>query len=148
MPPNIEQVNDFIENESLNIISIKESNEFTILLYQNETSYGHFVLYVNQNNQLISSNLKATGTMEKKVLLGGVATGETPFVTIIINDNFMLQKANKIKVTFEDGTEALESINGRGIIVLYHNKENKEPVSYNEIIIYDKNLSVLYEHIE
>lgn len=145
LPPSIEQINDFIVDESINVIAIKEASNFTVLLYQNETSYGHYVLYVDQNDQLVSSNLNATGTMEKNVLLGGIATGSTPFVTIIINDDFLLQKANKIRVTFEDDTDFLESINDKGIIVLYHNQENKESVSYKEIIIYDENLSILYE---
>lgn len=36
--------------------------------------------------------------------LGGVASGKTPFVTIIINDEKMLQNAKEIEITFKDGT--------------------------------------------
>jgi hypothetical protein len=36
-------------------------------------------------------------------------------------------------------------ISGKGTIVLHHNEENKEPISYTKFVIYDKDMKELYE---
>lgn len=36
-------------------------------------------------------------------------------------------------------------ISGKGTIVLHHNEENMEPISYAKLVIYDKDMKVLYE---
>ncbi|RXI47286.1 hypothetical protein DP145_03510 [Clostridium tetani] len=145
--PTTSQVNEFISKNSLNVLSIKETSDFTIVLYQNDNSYGHYVLYKDQKNQLYSPGVKVDGNpKESKVSLGGVASGNTPFVTIIINDKDILQKAKEVKITFTDGTVVSEEILGEGTIVLNHNEINKEPLSYTELIIYDKDMIKLYEN--
>jgi hypothetical protein len=35
--------------------------------------------------------------------MGGVASGKAPFVTIIINDKVILQKAKEIEITLNNG---------------------------------------------
>lgn len=144
--PTMSQVNEFISKNSINALSIKETSDFTIILYESELEFGHYVLYIGQNNKLSSSYVRATGHSKSSLVsLGGVASGKTPFVTVIINDEAMLQKAKEIEITFLDGTVVREPISCKGTIVLHHNEENKEPASYLKLIIYDKDMSKLYE---
>lgn len=145
-PPTISEVNEFVSKNSINALSIKETNEFTIVLFENVQEYGHYILYKNQKNKLYSGCVKAgRDSKENTVSLGGVASGKIPFVTVIINDEDMLQKAKKIEITFKDGTVVNEMISGKGTIVLHHNEINKEPMSYIKLIIYDKDMTKLYE---
>lgn len=55
--PTITQVNEFISKNSINTLDIKETNDFTIVLYQNENNYGHYVLYQDQKNNYIMEAL-------------------------------------------------------------------------------------------
>ncbi|WP_055668594.1 hypothetical protein [Desnuesiella massiliensis] len=89
--------------------------------------------------------MKISNPAEHPVSLGGVASGKIPFVTVIINDEEMLQKAKEVEITFEDGAIIKERISGKGTIVLYENKLNNEPMSYRKLIIYGKDMTKLYE---
>lgn len=144
--PSTSQVNEFISKNSVNALSIKEANDFTIVLFENGQEQGHYVLYKNQNNELISSSVKGVGNLrENPVSVGGVASGKTPFVTVIFNDEDMLLNAKEIEITFKDGNVVKEMISGKGTIVLHANEANKEPVTYTKLVIYDKAMKKLYE---
>jgi hypothetical protein len=141
------QVNEFISKNSINALSIKETSDFTIVLFQNGQEYGHYILYKDQNNELYSPWVKGIGSpKESPVFLGGVASGKIPFVTVIINDADILHKAKEIEVTFADGGVAKEVFTGKGTIITYNNNKNEKAVSYTKLIIYGKDMKKLYEH--
>jgi hypothetical protein len=144
--PTKAQVNEFISKNPINALSIKETDDFTIVLFENETGHGHYVLYKDQNGKLYDTWVKAIGNpKESPVFLGGVASGKVPFVTVIINDGDMLKRAKEIEITFADGKIAREVVSGKGTIVLHNNEKNEEPMFYNKLIIYDKDMKKLYE---
>jgi hypothetical protein len=80
------------------------------------------------------------------VLSGGVASGKIPFVTVIINDADILEKAKEIEVIFADGGVVKEEVTGKGTIITYKNEKNEKPISYTKFVIYDKERKKLYEH--
>jgi hypothetical protein len=144
--PTQEQVNNFISKNTINSLTIKETSDFSIVLFENKAVYGHYVLYQDQNNKLYDTWVKGYGnSKENSVSLGGVASGKIPFVTVIINDDDMLKKAKEIKITFADGGVVSEEISGKGIIVLYKNEKNDKPITYIKLVIYDKDKNILYE---
>jgi hypothetical protein len=115
-------------------------------LFENKAVYGHYVLYQDQNNKLYSSGIKAYGNSEENpVFLGGVASGKSPFVTVIINDDEILKRAKEIEITFTDGTVVNEEISGKGTVVLCKNEKNENYRSYIKLVIFDKDKNVLYE---
>lgn len=145
--PTIKQVNEFITTNSINAVAIKDASDFTIVLFTNTASWGHYILYQDQYGKLYDSWVKANGIIQDNpVSLGGVASGKSPFVTIIINDEEILKNATETEVTFKDGTIINEDIVGKGTVVLINNDNNKKPVTYSKLIIYDKDKKILYEH--
>ncbi len=145
--PTIEQVKEFIAANSINAVAMKDAPDFTIVLFSNKTSWGHYILYQDQYGKLYNSWVKANGSIQDNpVSLGGVASGKTPFVTIIINDEEILKNASETEVTFRDGTIINEEIDGKGTVVLKNNENIEKPVTYRKLIIYDKNKQILYEH--
>jgi hypothetical protein len=144
--PTQEQVNGFISKNRINALTVKETDDFCIVLFENNAKYGHYVLYQDQNNKLFDVCVKANNnSLEYLVSLGGVASGKIPFVTVIINNEDMLKKAKEIEVTFADGGVVCEGIDGKGIIVLYKNEKNVKPMTYIKLVIYDKDKNILYE---
>lgn len=144
--PTKSQVSEFISKNSINAISIKETSDFTIVLFQNEQENGHYILYKDQNNKLYSPWVKGIGNpKESTVILGGVASGKIPFVTVIINDADILEKAKEIEVTFEDGGLSKEEVISKGTIMTYNNEKNEKAISYTKLVIYDKEMKKLYE---
>jgi hypothetical protein len=57
----------------------------------------------------------------------------------------MLKKAKEIQITFADGGVVSEEISGKGIIILYKNEKNDKPMTYIKLIIFDKDMNILYE---
>ena len=144
--PTKSQVSEFISKNSINALSIEETSDFTIVLFQNGQENGHYILYKDQNNELYTPWVKGIGNpKESPVLLGGVASGKIPFVTVIINDADILEKAKEIEVTFADGGVAKEKVTGKGTIITYKNEKNEKPISYTKLVIYDKEMKKLYE---
>jgi hypothetical protein len=144
--PTKAQVDEFIFDNSINALSMKETSDFTIVVFENKAEYGHYVLYKDQNNKLYNTWVKANGnSTESPLSLGGVASGKIPFVTVIINDEDMLKKAKEIEITFADGAVVSEEVSGKGTIVLYSNDKNEEPVTYIKLVVYDKDKNKLYE---
>lgn len=145
-PPTISEVNNFIAKNSINELSTKLTKDFAIVLFGNGQERGHYVLYKDQKNEIYSQWVKSFGnSKEHPVSLGGVASGKTPFVTVIINDEEISEKAEEVEITFEDGAVVKERISGKGTIVLYESKLNNEPMSYRKLIIYGKDMTKLYE---
>lgn len=144
--PTKEQVNEFISKNSFNAVTIKETRDFSIVLFGNEAAYGHYVLYQDQNNKLHSEEVIASGyTKDRLLSLGGVASGKTPFITVIINDEEVLKKAKEVEITFDDGTVVSEEITDKGVVVLYKNEKNENPKTNIYLKIYDKDRNILYE---
>ncbi|MEG0773881.1 hypothetical protein [Clostridium sp.] len=144
--PSKSQVSEFISKNYINALSIKETSDFTIVLFENGQESGHYILYKDQNNKLYSSWVKGiSDPKESPIFLGGVASGKIPFVTVIINDADILQRAKEIDVTFSDGGVAKEIVTGKGTIITYKNEKNEKPILYSKLVIYDKEMKKLYE---
>lgn len=105
-------------------------------------------MYKDQYDKHYNSWVKAyfAGNIkETPISMGGVASGKTPFVTVIINDKVLLQKAKELEITLNNGDIVKEKINGKGTIILFQNEQNTKPISYTKVIVYDTNMEKLYE---
>lgn len=53
--PTRARVDEFISENLINALSLKEAKDFTIVLFQNEYEYGYYTLHRDQNYKLYSS---------------------------------------------------------------------------------------------
>ncbi|ABR46367.1 hypothetical protein Amet_0128 [Alkaliphilus metalliredigens QYMF] len=146
--PSLEQVNEFISDNSVNALAIKEAEDFTIVLYENENGFGHYVLHRDQNNKLYDGKVIAMrhkDYQQNTLSLGGVASGKNPFVTVIINDDNVLDKATELEILFTDGVKVKEPIDNKGIIIIHTNNESDKIINYLKVTIYDSDMNILYE---
>jgi len=142
--PTLNQVDEFITKKSLKVLSVKEADNFTIILYENGKGYGEYVVSVNQNNELIADGV-VVGGGDKAVSIGHTTTGKIPYITVVIHDEDILKKANEIEVTLKDGTVLKDNAIKKGTIILHHKETDKEQIPYEEINIYDKDMNELYK---
>ena len=66
------------------------------------------------------------------------------FITVVINDEGILQKAKEIEVMFNDGSTVRNKIDGKGTII-FCNNNNQEVKVQIKLTIYDKDMKKLYE---
>lgn len=144
--PTMSQVNDFVDQETIKVKAIKETSDFMIILFQDNNISGHYSLYQDQDGKLYNSKVEGASRGVNPVCLGGVATGREPFVTVIINDDEIYNQANYLEVTFSDGNVIKESVEKRGIVVVYPKDDNKGAIYYSSIVIYDKDNKAIYEN--
>lgn len=143
--PTKSQVNDLIIRESINVKAIKEAKDFTVILYQNEDRYGHYIISQNQEGRLSTSSLSVLSEEMGRVYLGGVASGKETFVTIIINDEQLYRQAKYLEVILDDERVFKQEIKDKGIVILYNNVDNKDAISDKRVVIYDKDDKIIYE---
>ena len=141
--PSEEDISGFVQLHKLNVVGRKNTDTFTILLFENAMYAGHYLLYRGYEDKLYNSLVQADYDKETKVFLGGVAT-QNPFVTAIINDEGLFESADKAQVVFEDGTKVKENISDRGIVFVYPGIVEK-PLNYIGFEIYDSAGNVLYK---
>lgn len=139
--PSLTQVNEFISEKSIDVLSLKETEDFTIILFK----YGYYILSNNQNNTLIADGVKTSG-YDKPVYINGANTEKTSFVTVIINNADILKKAREIELSFKDGTKVTEKIFGKGTIVTFHKSSDNKAMPYEKLTINDKDMAKLYEY--
>ena len=150
--PNKAQVDEFISDNSINALSIKETTDFTIVLFQNEYEYGYYTLHRDRNNKLYSSGATAIGKSKESPILIGSTSGETPLCVVIINNEDILKKAKEIEITYidaiKDGTtqKIKEMVSGKGTIILCPKEKNKEPKWYTKLVIYDEEMTALHTY--
>lgn len=142
--PTLSQVNEYIAKKSIYVLSIKETENFTVILFENGQKYGYYILSNDQNNELYVDGV-TTGGHQMPVFISVTNTGKTPFVTVIINNEDILRKASSIELSFKDGSKITEKILSKGTIVTYHNEKDNEQMPYEKLIIYDKDMKKLYE---
>lgn len=142
--PTQTQVNEFITKKSLKVLSVKEADNFTIILYENGNGYGEYVISVNQNDELIIDGV-AVGGSDTAVSIGHVTTGKIPYITVVIHDEDILKKSNEIEITLKDGTVLKDNAIKKGTIILHHKETDKEQIPYEKLIIYDKDMNELYK---
>jgi hypothetical protein len=144
--PTQDQLDKFILDNSINVIETKQAEEFTIILFQNDRKYGHYILQKDQNNKLYHGSMNAAlGGDYHPISTGGIATGKEPFVTVIFNDEDMQKKAKYIELTLYDGDTIKEEVVGKGVILIISNIKLDKPFSYLKLAIYDKDSNLLYE---
>jgi len=142
--PTESEVNEFITENSINALDIKEAYDFTIVLIDVGQNYGYYTLSKDQKNDFWIDKLE-TGRIEKSIFIDETPTGKTPFVNIVIYNEDILDKAKDIEITFKGGNKVTEEISGKGTIILYDNKFNEESMPYTKLVIYDKDMKILYQ---
>lgn len=147
-PLTVEQVNKYLENKKVECLSVKNINNYTVILYQKKDFTGYYILSSSKDGKLKYEN---GSTGKDKAYMTPVAIGlgggsvldqeDYDFAWIIINDNEMLKKAYSIALMLNDGTTITESINNQKGLIIENPKGMSGAIRLN---IYDKNKQSLY----
>jgi hypothetical protein len=142
--PTESEVNEFITKNSINVLDIKETYDFTIVLIDVGQNYGYYTLSKDQKNDFRIDKIE-TGRISKSIFIDEISLGKTPFVNVVIYNEDILDKAKEIEITFKDGNKVTEKISSKGTIILYNNVSNEEQMPYIKLVIYDKDRKILYQ---
>ena len=131
-PLSPKQIKDFLEQNNIDALDIREIENYTVILYQTPTEHGYWRLTSDQSCRISASSGSSDNNSDiTKVSVGrseggGVKSGQIKFITIIINDNEILEKAERIVVN-SGNQKSEELINRRkGIIISDLGEEGSE----------------------
>lgn len=145
-PLNNKQLGEFIKSHQLNVTAIEEvGNQFTVIMFENADQMGFHTAFV-QNGEISSGGqFTSNNTDTSPVSTGGVVTG-IPFFTISINDEQLKNKADQVKVIWEDGHESIEPIDNRAALVIpYDNKSSNISKQVSKVYLLDESGGIIFE---
>ena len=151
-PLTLEQVNNFVKEKGITPIAIKNIKNYTVILHETNSIAGYYGLTSNQNGN-IQSESSGSGRNNANITpvsigLGGGSVNIDgtysfySFVWLIINDNWILDKASWATLILDDNTAIWESINGSKGIIIPNTMGNSRTTN---LIIFDKNREVLFK---
>ncbi|ALC88904.1 hypothetical protein AM500_03130 [Bacillus sp. FJAT-18017] len=112
------QLDEFIKSKQLNVQATEEiAKRFTVIMYENEATMGFYTAYV-RDGKIESGNTTFKNNAESNLVsVGGVTTGN-PFAIIKINDQNLVQKAEKVRVIWDDGKETVKSAQNQNALII------------------------------
>jgi len=141
------QLDGFVKDKGLTPVAVKNvGNSFTVIAYENQNRIGYYAISVNEDGNFANcGGMTADKTKVSPVVFGSSSTG-IPFVTVIINDKNILDQADKIKVRFNDGYEALENVNNQKGIIIADNMTKNGNIGIGLLQIFNTEGKLLFEY--
>ncbi|GMQ56554.1 hypothetical protein AN1V17_09470 [Vallitalea sediminicola] len=138
--PNSDQVKQFIERKKILPLDIENTKEYSIILFENNSLQGYYLLYTDLNDRLYEKYVSGiyNDTNKNKISISGMESGYA-FITIIITDEKIYNKASKVVVQLNNQKNIEEKIESKGIIIMMG-----EDNQWNVINIYDQDGNLLY----
>jgi hypothetical protein len=136
------EIEQFIEEKSIQPLAIEEVQDSTVVLYKRG------IYYLSKNeNEIIVNRTGYGGNSKGKVQFGMTSTG-SPHAYVIFQDNKLLNKADKVKVKFSDGTTSTKQLGGTKGLLMFYDKNKRDFTIGNqlELSIYDDEGKVIYEN--
>ncbi|OXM88303.1 hypothetical protein [Paenibacillus rigui] len=139
--PSSEQIRKFTVQNNLNVIDEKKiEDSFSVILYENDSEYGYYILYVASDGTLRNDRYYSFKS-NSKLSISGQSSGH-PFTVIVFNDMTLLEKANIIKFQYANGKSDVVQLDkkNKGLIHPILNGDTKSTVTLIEITDSDNNI--------
>jgi hypothetical protein len=142
--PSKKQIDYFIQENNITPLDIKNTNKFTVVLFENDNLQGYYILSVDNKNKLQSRRVAKSfnkGQLNLNTISVEGVPEETAFVTVIINEDSYIPRAHKIEIKMPNGVKVTEKVKGKGTIVLCPGKKSEKSI---EVILYDNEMHNFY----
>ncbi len=140
-----QEVGDYIADQEIDAIAVEFINDdFVVVLYQQGSVSGFHMLYKDPEGNIQDPSVHGFDSESTPVHLSGSAARH-PFVTVIVNDASMMERADRIEVTFEDGRVVRRKRMGKGAIIPYGTEINGS-MSYSSVVLYDAENREVYAY--
>jgi hypothetical protein len=136
------EIEQFIEEKSIQPLAIEEVQDSTLFLYERG------IYYLSKNeDEIIVNRTGWGGNSKEKVQYGMTSTG-TPHAYVIVQDNKLLNKADKVTVKFSDGTTSTKQFGDTKGLLMFYDKNKRDLTIGNELelSILDDEGKVIYEN--
>lgn len=135
------QIKEFVVNNQLNATAVENMGNSTIIVFEDSVHMGYFITYV-QDKEIKSKFVRTSNNHSGSPLI--MATNS--FVTILINDEELIGKINKVKVVWDDGYESIKELNNHRALVIPY-KDNSENITNKDtkVYFYDAEGNILFQ---
>lgn len=146
-PLNLNQINDFLERNNVDALDIQDIGNYTVILYQTLEEQGDWRLTSDQNGMISASHGYSNNNSDiAKVSVGfskggGRGIGNISYISLIINDNEILEAADRLVVNNKNHSSEELVNNRRWIIISDFEDESSEELI---ITLLDKTGNMLF----
>ena len=140
-PPNLNELQNFIKDQGIAPIVDTQIDDSTVLLYENDMSFGYYILSVQEpKGELVSEKL-STAKSDQPILIIGQLTGDQPFITVVIQDAALVAETTAIEVSIDSQNRLTATTNGQMGAVLVSPSLVRE---WRTVTLYNAQGQVIY----
>jgi len=141
-PPNQNELEAFSQNQGITLVVDKLLNDSTVLLYEENTSFGYYTLTVRESDGavVVLRNVSAAKS-DQPILVIGQLTGDQPFIAVVIQDAILLAETTAIEVVIDSQNRLTATTNRQAGAILV----SPLPVNgWRAVTLYSAEGKVLY----
>lgn len=141
-PPNENELQAFIRSKNITPVADKLLDESLVLLYEDSTSFGYYILQVQEpGNVLSASNNVSAAKSNQPILIVGQLTGPRPFIAVVIQDAALSAKTTAMQIAIDSQNYLGATTNGKTGAILVSPSPVKD---WETITLYNAQGNVLY----
>lgn len=140
-PPNLNEIKAYIKDQGITWIADKLLDDSIVILYENGTSYGYFILTVQDPGGLQAVNQTSAVKSEEPILILGQLKGDKPFMAVVIQETALLAETAAIEVAIDSQNRLTATTNGKaGVIIWSPSRVN----DWRTITLFNAHGKILY----
>jgi hypothetical protein len=118
-PPNYGELQTFIKDQDITPIADQLLDDSTALLYEDSTSFGYYMVTVQEPDDTLESNNVSATKSEETILVIGRLTGDRPILAVVIQDAALAAETTAIEVSIDSHNRLTSTTNGQvGAIIV------------------------------
>lgn len=135
------QIQQFLTEKNVTPLAIRTIENSTVILYETQWETGIYYLSVDENGKM--SIIQTTPGYDPSSPVS--ISCQASLVTVVINDNEILNKAYKVTAVYENKHEVTELVNNsRALLIISDESVRNTKMGCYSVIINDKDNKVLF----
>ncbi len=140
-PPNLNEMKSFVSNQAIIPIVDKLLGDSSVLLYEEDASYGCYTLTVREPEGMVVTNqISATKSGEPLLILEHLGAGKS-FIAVVVQEAALRTRAAAIELAIDSQNRLTSTTEGKAGVILV----SRSPVKgWSAVVLYDAQGKILY----
>lgn len=137
-------VEEYIQHKDMKPMAVEQLTNMTVMLFED----GIYYVSKNEEDQIKETMTYINQHSDNKITVAMEDIG-SPHVYLMIHDNDLRKKAEKIQVDFIDGNSLEQTVKDEEGFIFFYNKNEEDAEVEQELILYmyDENEDLIHEEV-